>query len=410
MRHLFAAWRSRRTPPPHRDRETPGTQPGDETSSEPPQPRFRLLTTSEVLALPDPEWLIESMLPEGALAQLYGESGLGKSFITLDLALSVAAGRPWLERFTVQQGPVVYVAAEGHVGMKKRIAAWLEYHSAQEEELGDFRLIGEPLPLGERKDVQALIELSRETFDQRDHALIVLDTQARCTEGLDENAAKEMGLAVAAADTLKRETGATVLLVHHSGYAGDHARGSTTVKAALDSQAKLDGKRGSIQLLCKKQKDAEEFEPIEVALLPVADSLVCVAEDDPTKQAAVAKSRLTPKQQQAYEALLYFRDEGLTHKDWLEISELPPSTFNEALKALKKCGLVVQSNDRYFVVDPDGGSNPVQSQSNGPSSDEVQKSTPPKGGGPVDREASHDWEGMPRATEAAWEDSRDESS
>ncbi len=74
--------------------------------------RCRLLTAREVLELPDPEWLIDGFMEQAVFGGLYGRSGDGKTFVALDLALSIATGRVWQGR-VVKQGPVVYVVAEG---------------------------------------------------------------------------------------------------------------------------------------------------------------------------------------------------------------------------------------------------------------------------------------------------------
>jgi AAA domain len=81
--------------------------------------------------------------------------------------------------------------------------------------------------------------------------------------GGDENAAKDMGVFVAAADRLRQATGATVLLIHHHGKAGA-VRGSTALVAAVDTilEAKRDGTL--LTLGCGKQKDAAPFEPIHL--------------------------------------------------------------------------------------------------------------------------------------------------
>ena len=57
--------------------------------------RFHLLTDVEVEHLPAPEWLIENIIPVGTLGLLYGPPGVGKSFVGLDWACSVASGREW---------------------------------------------------------------------------------------------------------------------------------------------------------------------------------------------------------------------------------------------------------------------------------------------------------------------------
>ncbi|BAQ16083.1 AAA family ATPase [Methyloceanibacter caenitepidi] len=66
--------------------------------------------------------LVEDVLNAGAMGVMYGASGSGKTFLSLDLSFHVAAGLPWHGRPTTQ-GPVLYVAAEGGRGIFKRIAA-----------------------------------------------------------------------------------------------------------------------------------------------------------------------------------------------------------------------------------------------------------------------------------------------
>ena len=85
--------------------------------------RFRLLTPDELDDLPDPQWLIENVLPEGGLAMLYSEPGVGKSFLALDWANAIASGGDWFGR-KVASIDVVYVYAEGATGLKWRESAW----------------------------------------------------------------------------------------------------------------------------------------------------------------------------------------------------------------------------------------------------------------------------------------------
>ncbi len=367
-------------------------------------PRFQLLSIEEILALPDPEWVVDEIIPSTSLAQLYGASGLGKTFVALDMGLSVAAGIEWLGTYEVIQGPVVYVAAEGHRGMKARVGAWLQHHGREASDLEDFRLIGEALPLANPGDVGALIQQVRETFPDRDLALVVLDTQARCTEGLDENSAKEMGLAVAAADRLKRSTGAAVLLIHHTGYENYHPRGSTAVQAALDSQAVIKGATQALTLTCEKQKDAEAFAPIRIALIPVGDSLVPVADTASSPvRLQIARQSLATRKAEALDALRE-HPTGLLAKEWEKASGMSHSTFYEARKALVEKGLIHQEKDHYFAVDLE--TNLPKPKSNEACSGEVQRSTPPLGGGLMDSDASEAATTVDQAVADAWEESK----
>src|SRR5437870_3834547 len=73
--------------------------------------RFRLYTTEEIAKIPKPTWLIENVLPEAGLVCTYGPPGCGKSFLALDLSLSIGSGIKWCDR-NVKQGNVVYLLGE----------------------------------------------------------------------------------------------------------------------------------------------------------------------------------------------------------------------------------------------------------------------------------------------------------
>jgi len=90
-----------------------------------PRPRFKPYTEEEMDALPEPTWLIPNLLPDQETAIIYGPSGSFKSFVALDLALSVAACVPTFAGIPVRTGLVFYVALEGkHNLMTRRRSAW----------------------------------------------------------------------------------------------------------------------------------------------------------------------------------------------------------------------------------------------------------------------------------------------
>ena len=64
--------------------------------------------------------------------------------------------------------------------------------------------------------------------------MVVIDTLARCFGGNDENDARDMGAFIEGCDVIKQKTGATVLVVHHSGKdEGKGARGSSAFALRL---------------------------------------------------------------------------------------------------------------------------------------------------------------------------------
>src|SRR5262249_48369835 len=105
--------------------------------------------------------------------------------------------------------------------------------------------------------------------------LIVFDTLARCFVGGEENTARDMGRLIANVDRIRVETGATVLLVHHTGLKKQRARGHTALDGAADTiflVAPAKQRQRVLTLRCVKQKDGGEFFPSSLALkcIPLA--------------------------------------------------------------------------------------------------------------------------------------------
>lgn len=101
--------------------------------------------------------------------------------------------------------------------------------------------------------------------------LIVLDTQARITVGVQENDNTEMGIVVDRAEKLRATTGACVLLLQHLGLNGEHGRGASTVKAALQTELTAGKQKRRITLKVDKQKDDEAIFDLTFKLAPITN-------------------------------------------------------------------------------------------------------------------------------------------
>ena len=211
--------------------------------------------------------LVRGYLDRGAMSVCYGESNSGKTFFVLDLAFHVAMGREWDGRH-VEQGAVVYVAAEGGRGIEQRIQALKIHHGLHDVDV-PLALVACPVDLlSPAADAAALIELVRDVEQQTGQpvALIVIDTLARAMAGGDENAFKDMSAFVANVDRLRNETGAHVSIIHHSGKDTSRgARGHSSLRAATDTEIEISNNTATIT----KQRDQEMARPIGFRLQPV---------------------------------------------------------------------------------------------------------------------------------------------
>lgn len=258
-----------------------------------PSARITLLDIDEIENMPAPAWLIDGILTKGGLSLTWGKSGALKSFVAADMALCIATGHPWQGR-AVQQGLVIYVAAEGAYGLARRIVGWRRT-KGRDLPKPSFRLVPHTIALtGE--DLQHLIAAIVAIGEAP--VLIVLDTLARTFGAGDENRQADMNAYVTAADRLREATGANVMIVHHSGvHEESRERGSNVLRGAADTVINVTRRNQTkLEIINQapkgKQKDADEFPTIKLRTQKVSftlssdpnaehTTLVLMGDDDP---------------------------------------------------------------------------------------------------------------------------------
>lgn len=246
---------------------------------------LKVLRRSDLRKLPQPESLIEGIIDKGTVSMLNGFRGTGKSFLALDWACSIATGIEWLGHGT-EHGRVLYVAAEGGYGQSRRVDAWEAEHEAEIDDEW-FHMYPQPIQFAQADQIARLRELaSVESYD-----LIIIDTLARSTVGLEENSAKDMGLFVDELYRLRDALGnseTAILVIHHTGYEMNRARGSSSLEAAMDTVFTVKCEGGDnprphegMKLINTKQKDRAQHADIYMKLLPFQDSAVINETDAP---------------------------------------------------------------------------------------------------------------------------------
>lgn len=218
----------------------------------------RLCGTDELDSIPAPKPLIPGWLTRNSLARLVGEPGTGKSFVALEWAGAVGTGGMYDGKKAVQ-GEVLYIVAEGAEGIRKRVRAWEQHNKRKMTGVSFYPAPVQVMGAGDGSrddDWKALLSLCR----RRRPAMVVLDTQSRVTVGVEENSNTEMGRVVDRLEGLRRQSGACVLLVHHTSKGGDTGRGAGVVTGALTSEFRLTREGGEEGKVLKLENTKEKDE------------------------------------------------------------------------------------------------------------------------------------------------------
>lgn len=277
--------------------------------------RFRLLTDSDLEAMPPIQWLVRGALPSLGIGAIFGPSGSGKSFLTLDLLAAIACGSKWFGH-RVKAAPVLYIGLEGEAGIAQRVKARRSEHGPSSL----VRYLLTPFDIRTRSDRSALVEAVKAA----DWAggVLCIDTLNRAAPGIDENDSKHMGEVIGAAKVLQAELGGLVLLVHHTGKdTAKGLRGHSSLLAALDCAIEVsreDDRRAWRVFKSKDGSDGQQhpfsLQVVELGKDDDGEPLTsCVVHPDEAIGAAVRRA-LPPKggnQRVIWEALKeLFRTEG----------------------------------------------------------------------------------------------------
>lgn len=228
-----------------------------------------ILNLEELCSRPVPPYLIDGFITAGGFVQVVGQPGVGKTFLALDIGMSIASGqKQFLSRDVNKHGPVLYVIAEGIGRFQYRIRKWCNEHGKKIKDI-EFFSIPESINL---RDHSLVAELKRQLKALKP-LLIVIDTLPRCSGGAEENSATDMGEVINVCDNFRLQEGATVMTLHHptKKESDNHGRGSGAVFGALDTEIQVSvlgdrQKDGTVRMLirCGKQKDDESFDDFEV--------------------------------------------------------------------------------------------------------------------------------------------------
>lgn len=253
----------------------------------------------------DHRWLVEPLWARAGVGILGGAPKSHKSWIGLDLALSVATATPCLGRFAVRDpGPVMIYLAEDAPGVvKQRLRGLCAPRGLELDALPIHVVTAPSLRLDLSRDQQRL-HATLAAFRPR---LLVLDPFVRLHR-IDENSAAEVSAVLAFLREVQREHDLAVLVVHHArknaapgAGAGQGLRGSGDFHAWTDSALYVRKRRTEL-VIAVEHRAAAAPEPFAIRLITSDDDSApaylavsdesTLAGDEPEAQPAGAETEL----------------------------------------------------------------------------------------------------------------------
>jgi len=244
----------------------------DEFRTPPPLWGFKSETMAELLARPEPklEWLIESMWTEKSRGLIAGNPGVGKTWLALEMLLSVSTGLRCLNKYGVKPGAVLLVEEESSIdNLARRIQCMARGRGLDETDLVSFHHVTRQflkIPKHE-KELIAFIK-------HHQIKLVVFDSLRRF-HGADENSSEKMQPVLDSFARINIEAQTSVILIHHLSKQPaekslrksvfERMRGTSDLWAWRDCIIGMEGEIEGTYAACSFQfRDAESPAPISI--------------------------------------------------------------------------------------------------------------------------------------------------
>ncbi len=203
-----------------------------------------LPTLSDIYGLDiEVEWVVDKLIPKESVTVLHGKSGVGKTWLMLQMGSCVADDIPFVGMLSPLKMPTYYVDFEDSLATLHHRAVILGRSSLK------VWHISNPTMSPPRLDSKEW-----EKYKKLPPGLLIFDT-LRASQLLDENSSRHMAFIMTRLKEL-RDMGFTIVLIHHSPKGDEKTyKGSTAIVDQCDHVLSLDRINGGGQEI-----DGEEWE------------------------------------------------------------------------------------------------------------------------------------------------------
>jgi hypothetical protein len=295
-------------------------------------------------------WLIEGLWSAEAVGVLGGEPKCCKSFLALDMAVSVASGTPCLRRFpTAERGRVLLFAAEDSPSVvRERLSGIAAAADVPLESLDIHVIVAPVLRIDQQLDQRRL----EETVQALRPVLLVLDPFVRLHR-VDENVSAEVAPLLDFLRGLQRRHHVAVVLVHHARKGAAHVRGGQALRGSSELHA-----WGDSNLYLRRTADDGLTLAIEHRAAPSSDGIVIALHadagslalrvSDAAATAVAASPSVSPTER--VEQILEAATGPMSQREIRDAARIRAATVGDVLGALVTDGRAARVDGRYVLV------------------------------------------------------------
>ncbi|MFQ5559985.1 MAG: AAA family ATPase [Nitrospinota bacterium] len=238
---------------------------------------FKVLSSISLLQQSaEPVWLINKLWSHLGVGIIAGAPKSCKSWLALDMAISVASGTPCMKIFPIASAGrvLLYMAEDSLSTLHQRLYSLSCCKSLNFKNLNIGILNPDSLRLDHLEDQQCLAN----TIEKEKPVLIILDPFIRM-HGIDENSSGEVSKILGYLRNLQRQYKTAICIVHHARKNGGSVyqpgvgiRGSSDFHAWGDTNLYLKRKEDHL-ILIREQRAAPAMEPLSVKLVIIPDNM-----------------------------------------------------------------------------------------------------------------------------------------
>jgi RecA-family ATPase len=300
-------------------------------------------------------WLVEELWGASSVGVIGGAPKCAKTWLGLDMALSVATGTACLGKYAVPEpGPVLVYLAEDALPVVRERVEGMARHRGLDLAGVEIHVITAPtLRLDRDRDRMRLLETSKQLRPR----LLVLDPLVRL-HGIDENHAGEVAELLAYFRSLQRQLDLSVLLVHHTrknaaggAAAGQGLRGSSDIHAFGDSNLYLRRTKDHL-VLSTEHRAAPASPPIYLTLVatnPDATHLEAVAQHEDGSTRLVLDGKPHSLEERVLDSLA--GGMVLTRSKLRDCLAVKNERLGEALESLERAGRLCRTETGWQRLD-----------------------------------------------------------